>query len=44
MPDYVVVNGKSIELPREAEGDLAKRAAVIAELTGAKKAAPKTKE
>jgi hypothetical protein len=43
MPDYVIVNGQRIELPRETEGDLAKRAAFIAKVTAAAKP-PKAKE
>ena len=33
MADYVIVNGKPVELPVECETDMAERAKVVAQLT-----------
>lgn len=46
MTDHIDIGGKSVAIPKDAEGDLAKRAAFVAEQTTttkpAKKATAKT--
>ena len=39
MPDFVIVNGQRVELPRECEYDMAARAAFIEKAGKAPKAA-----
>jgi formiminotetrahydrofolate cyclodeaminase len=41
MPDFVIVNGQRVELPRECENDMAARAAFIQKATKAAKTAEK---
>lgn len=40
MPDFVIVNGERLQLPRECESDLAARAAFIAKAEKGAKATP----
>lgn len=44
MPDFVIVNGQRVELPRDCENDLAARAAFIEKVTKTKAAKTAEKE